>query len=73
MCDEKNQLQRRWNSLCLGMSLDEFKNALASEATIENEKLKSELETLKGKSSTKINVALVSCFQFWITSWKACK
>lgn len=37
-----------------GMSLDEFKNALASDATIENEKLKEELETTKSKADEKI-------------------
>lgn len=29
-----------------GMSLEEFKSALSSDATIENEKIKTELETL---------------------------
>lgn len=37
-----------------GMSLEEFKNALASDATVENEKLKSELENLKAESEEKV-------------------
>ena len=37
-----------------GMSLDEFKNALASDATIENEKLKEELKSSKDKADEKI-------------------
>ena len=37
-----------------GMSLDEFKEALSSEARDENEKLKKELEELKAESSKKI-------------------
>lgn len=32
-----------------GMNLDEFRNALSSEATIENEQLKTELEDLREK------------------------
>ena len=35
-----------------GMNLDEFKNALSSDATVENERLKNELSVLK-KSTTK--------------------
>ena len=37
-----------------GMSLEEFRTALSSDATIENEKLKAELKTLKEKSETEI-------------------
>ena len=37
-----------------GMNLSEFREALASDATIENEHLKKELETLKKSSSEKI-------------------
>lgn len=37
-----------------GMSLEEFRTALSSDATIENEKLKTELKTLKEKSETEI-------------------
>lgn len=37
-----------------GMNLDEFRAALSSDATLENEKLKIELEQLKKKSETEI-------------------
>lgn len=37
-----------------GMNLDEFKNALSSEARVENEQLKAELEKLKKESSERI-------------------
>jgi hypothetical protein len=37
-----------------GMSLEEFRTVLSSDATIENEKLKAELKTLKEKSETEI-------------------
>ena len=37
-----------------GMSLEEFKAALSSDATIENEKLKTELQELKKKSEAEI-------------------
>lgn len=37
-----------------GMSLEEFRNALSSDATIENENLKTELEKLKKSSSDKV-------------------
>lgn len=37
-----------------GMSLEEFRNALSSDATIENENLKTELEKLKKSSSNKV-------------------
>ena len=37
-----------------GMSLEEFRTALSSDATIENEKLKAELKALKEKSETEI-------------------
>lgn len=37
-----------------GMDLSQFKEALSSEATVENENLKKELETLKEESSEKI-------------------
>ena len=37
-----------------GMNLSEFREALSSEATIENENLKQELESLKKSSSEKI-------------------
>lgn len=36
------------------MSLEQFRDALSSDATIENEKLKTELEELKKKSETEI-------------------
>lgn len=38
-----------------GMSLDEFKNALSSDATTENGKLKKELSTLRKSTSEQIN------------------
>ena len=37
-----------------GMSLEEFRSALSSDATIENERLKTELEELRKSSSSKI-------------------
>ena len=37
-----------------GMSLEEFKVALSSDATVENEKLKTELQELKKKSEAEI-------------------
>lgn len=37
-----------------GMSLEEFRNALSSDATVENENLKSELDKLKRGSSDEI-------------------
>ena len=37
-----------------GMSLEEFRNALSSDATVENENLKTELDKLKRSSSDKI-------------------
>lgn len=37
-----------------GMSLEEFRNALSSDATVENENLKTELEKLKKSSFDKI-------------------
>ena len=37
-----------------GLSLDEFKNALSSDATMENETLKKELHKLKNESSKQI-------------------
>lgn len=37
-----------------GMDLSQFREALSSEATLENESLKKELETLKKESSEKI-------------------
>lgn len=37
-----------------GMSLEEFRSALSSDATVENEKLKQELESLKVNSSKQI-------------------
>lgn len=37
-----------------GLSLDEFKNALSSDATMENEKLKKELHKLKNDTSMQI-------------------
>lgn len=37
-----------------GLSLDEFKNALSSDATMENEKLKKELHKLKSDTSKQI-------------------
>lgn len=37
-----------------GMSLEEFRNALSSDATVENEKLKTELKDLKEKLEAEI-------------------
>lgn len=38
-----------------GMNMDEFRNALSSEATVENEQLKTELGRLKQESENTIN------------------
>ncbi len=41
-------------NMAKGMSLEEFRSALSSDATIENERLKTELEELRKSSSSKI-------------------
>lgn len=38
-----------------GMSLEEFRNALSSDATLENEKLKAELDSIRKKSKRQID------------------
>lgn len=45
---------RGWINMGKGMSLEEFKAALSSDATVENEKLKAELNELKEKSEAEI-------------------
>ena len=41
-------------NMAKGMGLEEFRSALSSDATIENERLKTELEELRKSSSSKI-------------------
>lgn len=52
----KTTFQTEVNDMAKGMNLEEFRNALSSDATIENEKLKTELKELKEKSAAEIKM-----------------